>query len=167
MKVIKLPNYEPAILYTKDKHVEDDITITLEDDLIPKGTLDIIDNGEYDVTKYEKANVNVAGGEDVTEETDKYTELNDELEAVINSLPDISEGGEECNGQPLEVNELPAVGVEGTFYKVEERKERLWVYVPDQFNDDFCNLNYTNYVLQIVDDYPNDPAPTGVYTFLC
>lgn len=39
-----------------------------------------------------------AGGEDVTDETNKYTELNDELEVVINSLPDISECGEPYTG---------------------------------------------------------------------
>jgi hypothetical protein len=34
-----------------------------------------------------------SSGEDISEEVTKYSSLNDELEAVINSLPDISEGG--------------------------------------------------------------------------
>lgn len=111
--------------------------------------------------------LDISGGsssEDISEELTKYSSLNDELESVINSLPDISEDGG-SNGQPLEVNELPEVGVEGTFYKTEGRKERLWIYVPGQFNDDFCNLNYGDYVLQIVDDFPNDPARTTTFIF--
>ena len=37
---------------------------TLEEGIKPTGTLDVTENGEYDVTNYEKANVNVESGAD-------------------------------------------------------------------------------------------------------
>lgn len=55
---LKIPTRKGLTLYTKKKFIEDDIDVTLDDSLIPKGTITITENGEYDVSNYETANVN-------------------------------------------------------------------------------------------------------------
>lgn len=53
--------------------------------------------------------LDISGGssnEDVTEEVAQYSSLNDELEAVINSLPNINEGGEDVTEETNEYTEL-------------------------------------------------------------
>lgn len=59
------------------------------DYIIPSGTKTITANGTHDVKSYANVSVNVAG-EDVTAETEAYTDLLTDLESTIDSLP---EGG--------------------------------------------------------------------------
>jgi hypothetical protein len=69
------------------------------------------------------------------------------------------DGGEECNGLPLEVEELPKVGFDGTFYKVKKTEEikTVWAYIPGTLNNDLSYIGIV-YTLEIVDDYPNNPS---------
>lgn len=63
-KILKIPTYNALTLDTANTYCEEDITIILDSTLIPTGTLEINENGEYDVTQYEKANVNVVSEEE-------------------------------------------------------------------------------------------------------
>jgi hypothetical protein len=56
---IVIPTKNGLALHTKGKFVEDDIQLVLDESLIPNGEIDIVSNGEYDITNYEKVNVNV------------------------------------------------------------------------------------------------------------
>lgn len=56
---IKIPTIDGITLKTKEKYCTDDLAISLKEDLIPRGTYPISDNGEYDITNYEKVFVNV------------------------------------------------------------------------------------------------------------
>jgi hypothetical protein len=47
-----------------------------------------------------------SSGEDISEELTKYSSLNDELESVINSLPDINDGGEDVTEETNKYTEL-------------------------------------------------------------
>lgn len=73
-------------------------------------------------------------------------------------------GGEECNGLPLEVEELPEVGIEGAFYKVVKTEEVNQLWAVDILNNNkhlILELNETTnprYTLQVVDDFPNNPV---------
>lgn len=64
---IKIRNKNGIILQTKDKICDDNITIKLDKSLIPSGTLDITENGEHIVTDYEKVNVQVESGVNITD----------------------------------------------------------------------------------------------------
>lgn len=76
-----------------------------------------------------------------------------------------SGGGGGSNGQPLEVSELPEVGVEGTFYKLVKTEEvnQVWIYVRGTYNNDLKDIGI-NYTLTTVDDFPNDPVITDPST---
>lgn len=63
---INIKNREGIVLYTENKYIEDNMQITLDNSLIPQGTLDITENGEHIVTDYEKVNVAVAGSGEST-----------------------------------------------------------------------------------------------------
>lgn len=56
---IQINSYEGITLKTKDKYCTDDLAISLKEDLIPRGTYPISDNGEYDIANYETVFVNV------------------------------------------------------------------------------------------------------------
>lgn len=77
---IKIPTTAGLTLNTKNKFIEDDITITLDNSLIPSGTLNITENGEHDVASYEKVNVAVAGsGESTLKKLLDYTKSSKSL----------------------------------------------------------------------------------------
>lgn len=63
---ITITNKNGLTLNTKNKYCDDDIVITLDASLIPSGTLTIKSNDEYDVSYYEKVNVNVEGSGGIT-----------------------------------------------------------------------------------------------------
>ena len=62
---VKIKDKTGATLYTAKQYLEEDIKVVLDDTLIPSGTIDITENGEVDVTNYEKVNVNIAFNNDV------------------------------------------------------------------------------------------------------
>jgi hypothetical protein len=71
---LKIPTKNGLRLFTKNKFIEDDIDVTLDRSLIPNGTLEVTENGEHDVTSYEKVNVAVAGsGESTLKKLLDYT----------------------------------------------------------------------------------------------
>lgn len=65
---IKIKNRDGVKLLTNGKFCDEDINVMLDESLIPSGTLDVTENGEHNVTSYEKVNVNVVS-------TSKFLEM--------------------------------------------------------------------------------------------
>ena len=57
---IKISNKTGVTLVTADKYCDENIHVYLDENLFPKGTLKIIENGVYDVTDKENVNVNIS-----------------------------------------------------------------------------------------------------------
>lgn len=90
--------------------------------ITPSGSLDIIENGTFDVTDKASVNVNVPSEEPVLEEltvteNGEYTPSGDGFSKVTVNV--------EGDGSIIEVDELPEVGEEGKVYKCQEK---LYVY---------------------------------------
>lgn len=64
---LKITNKNGITLYTAKKYIKENINVVLDDSLIPSGTLDITENGEHIVTDYEKVNVQVESGVNITD----------------------------------------------------------------------------------------------------
>ena len=54
---IKIPTINGITLNTKNKHVEDDIVVTIDESLLPKGKIDITTTDEVNVAQYETAQI--------------------------------------------------------------------------------------------------------------
>jgi hypothetical protein len=87
----KINNKNGITLQTKDKYCREDIEIRLDETLIPSGILDITENGEHDVTSYEKVNVNVTGsGESTLKKLLDYTKTTKNMFKDNTSITDLT-----------------------------------------------------------------------------
>ena len=88
------------------------------------GSLEIIENGTFDVADKASVNVNVPSEEPTLEEititeNGEYTPSRDGFSKVTVNVAAAEGGGGECSGNHIiEVDQLPEVGVEGAYYGV-------------------------------------------------
>lgn len=81
---INITNKNGIILKTANTYVEEDINVTIDGSLLPSGSMDITENGTYDVTSVESAVVNVPI-------PDGYIQPSGALEITENNTYDVTE----------------------------------------------------------------------------
>jgi len=127
---IKIPTIEGITLKTKNKYVKDDIAIILDSSLIPQGNITITENGVYDVSNYEKVNVEVTGESnlksflDVTKtlnstflNQDTITDLSFIRYNDTENVSDFQSAFEGCSSvtTPFKLNMASAITLQNTF----------------------------------------------------
>lgn len=81
---INITNKNGIVLKTANTYVEEDINVTIDGSLLPSGSMDITENGTYDVASVENAVVNVPV-------PDGYIQPSGSLEITENNTYDVTE----------------------------------------------------------------------------
>ena len=81
---INITNKNGIVLKTANTYVEEDISVTIDGGLLPSGSMDITENGTYDVASVENAVVNVPV-------PDGYIQPSGSLEITENNTYDVTE----------------------------------------------------------------------------